>query len=252
MEIAAVIPARYQSNRFPGKPLAEIAGIPMINRVYKRVKQVNSLNQVIVATDDKRIYKTVVNNGGRARMTSSEHKSGTDRIAEVARDLDCDIIVNVQGDEPLIKPEMITQAIRPFFNNNELKMSTLKKKIQDKSEINDSNIVKVVTDLNDNALYFSRLSLPFFRNETGIDVYKHIGLYVFTRDFLLKYTEMEPTPLESTESLEQLRVLENGYRIKVIETEYSSTGVDVPEDIKKVEKILAKKGDLAGGESKKG
>lgn len=247
MKIVAVIPARYQSQRFPGKPLAEIGGVPMINRVYNRVKQVKSLDGVIVATDDKRIYQSIIEDGGEARMTSDKHKSGTDRIAEVACELDdCDLIVNVQGDEPLIKSEMIEQAVEPFYEFDNLKMSTLKMKITEKEEIEDPNVVKVVTDKKDNALYFSRSPLPFKRKKTGQNIYKHIGLYVFTRKFLLKYTEMDSTPLENAESLEQLRVLENGYQIKVVETEYSSIGVDVPADIKKVEKILQEEEDLVG------
>lgn len=243
MKITAVIPARYQSSRFPGKPVAEIAGIPMIVRVYKRVEQVPSLNNVIVATDDERIFDIIEKNGGKARMTSEDHRSGTDRIAEVAGDLDCDIVVNVQGDEPLIKQEMITEAISPFYEEKDLKMSTLKKKIEDKSEVHDPSVVKVVADKNDNALYFSRSPLPYPGEKENVNLYKHIGLYVFTREFLLKYSTMDSTCLERAESLEQLRVLENGYKIKVMETKYNSIGVDKPEDINKVEQQLSKEGE---------
>jgi len=240
MQVTAVIPARYSSTRFPGKPLVDIAGVSMIERVYRRVEAVEELTQVIVATDDERIYRTVKDFGGLVRMTSSDHRSGTDRIAEVARQLDSDIIVNVQGDEPLIKKEMITEAITPFYNDETLKVSTLKKKIKDKEEIKDSNVVKVVTDKYDYALYFSRSPLPYPRNR-GAGYFKHIGLYVYRRNFLLALCKMAPTILEKVESLEQLRILENGYRIKVLESNYNSIGVDKPEDIKKVEEILQNK-----------
>ena len=243
MKITAVIPARYQSTRFPGKPLVEIAGIPMIVRVYERVKQVPGLDKVITATDDERIYDVIEKNGGEAWMTSEDHRSGTDRIAEVASGLDCDLVVNVQGDEPLIKPEMITKAISPFYEEKDLKMSTLKKKIDDKSEINDPSVVKVVTDKKDNALYFSRSPLPYPGQNENVNLFKHIGLYVFTREFLLKYSTMAAATLERIESLEQLRVLENGYKIKVVETKFNSIGVDKPEDIHKVEQLLEKEGE---------
>jgi 3-deoxy-manno-octulosonate cytidylyltransferase (CMP-KDO synthetase) len=274
MEITAVIPARYQSNRFPGKPLAEIAGEPMIKHVYQRVKDVKGLDSVIVATDDERIYDKVEEFGGRVEMTSSNHTSGTDRIAEVAESLDSDIIVNVQGDEPLIEPIMIEQAVKPFYNNKDLVMGTLKKKIESKNELSDPNIVKVVTDKNNFALYFSRSTIPYkrssrtspektkissetldispvkpglssdekVRKKTGNTCYKHIGLYVYRRDFLLKFSEMEPTFLEKTESLEQLRALENGYKIKVVETSYNTIGVDEPDDIERVEAMVSTEG----------
>lgn len=237
MEIVAIIPARYKSSRFPGKALAEIAGKPMIERVYYQVTQVDNLDRVIVATDDERIYKTVTEFGGEVKMTSSCHQSGTDRIAEVARDLECDLIVNVQGDEPVIDPEMIEQAMAPFYENNNLKMGTLKKRIKEKVEINDPNIVKVITDDKNNALYFSRSPIPYQRGEEA-EYYKHIGLYVYQREFLIKYSQMKPTRLEKTESLEQLRALENGYNIKVVETKLDSIGVDTPEDIARVEELL--------------
>jgi len=244
MNIVAVIPARYESTRFPGKPLAKIKGKPMIVHVWERAAEVELLDDIIVATDNKEIYQTVINNQGKAKMTSDQHRSGTDRIAEVARNLDCDLIINIQGDEPLIKKEMIEKAVEPFYEYNRIKMATLKKKIEKKEEIENPNVVKVVTDKQNNALYFSRAPLPFMNNKNreDLNIYKHIGLYVYSRDFLLEYTEMEPTLLEKTESLEQLRVLENGYQIKVIETSYETIGVDRPEDIKAVEKILERGG----------
>ncbi|MFW6278752.1 MAG: 3-deoxy-manno-octulosonate cytidylyltransferase [Bacillota bacterium] len=237
MEIYGLIPARYQSTRFPGKPLAEIAGKPMIEHVYERCVASGIFSGVIVATDDQRIYKAVHDFGGRAEMTSREHTSGTDRIAEVARNLSCDLVVNIQGDEPLIKGKMIKKAVQPFYADQDLQMSTLKKELVTEEERNNPDIVKVVCNNLGEALYFSRSRIPFFRG-TFTPLYKHIGLYVYRRDFLLKFTEMEPTPLEKAESLEQLRVLENGYRIKVIETEYNSIGVDRPEDVNLIEKEL--------------
>ncbi|MFW6380982.1 MAG: 3-deoxy-manno-octulosonate cytidylyltransferase [Bacillota bacterium] len=246
MESVAVIPARYQSQRFPGKPLAGIAGYPMIQHVYRRVARVKDLDRVIVATDDRRIYETVKGFGGEVVMTSVEHRSGTDRIAEVALGLSADVIVNVQGDEPLIKPGMVSAAIQPFYGDDSLKMSTLKKEIADSSELEDPNVVKVVCDREGNALYFSRSLLPYSRGQRPT-YFKHIGLYVYDRQFLLEYSQMQPTPLEKTERLEQLRVLENGYRIKVIETEEDSIGVDTPEDVQKVEQRLKKMEMLEDG-----
>ena len=237
MKITAVIPARYDSTRFPGKPLADIAGEPMIKHVYQRVNDVKNLDNVIVATDDNRIYEEVKAFNGRVEMTSKDHSSGTDRIAEVAKSIDSDLIVNVQGDEPLIEPIMVEQALEPFYYDESLVMSTLKKEIESKNEINDPNIVKVVTDRDDFALYFSRSSIPH-RKKREINYYKHIGLYVYRRDFLLKFSGMQPTPLERTESLEQLRALENGYKIKVVETSFNTIGVDMPDDIKRVEEII--------------
>ena len=237
MEIAIVIPARYASTRFPGKPLALINDVPMIEHVYRCLADMEEVDQVIVATDDERIYRTVEDFGGQAVMTPSHLQSGTDRIAMVARDLTADIIVNVQGDEPLLKKEMVREALAPFFEDETVLMSTLKKKITDKEEINNPNVVKVVTNKRGDALYFSRYPVPYPRNE-GAVYYKHIGLYVYKRDFLLEYSQMAQTALERAESLEQLRVLENGYPIRVVETGYDSIGVDTPEDLKKVEEIL--------------
>ncbi len=237
MKIAAIIPARYASTRFPGKPLADIKGRPMIEHVYNRVKDIEEIERVIIATDDQRIYKRVEEFGGTALMTSSDIRSGTDRIAEAAARLDVDIVVNVQGDEPLLKQEMVREAIQPFYDDPTILMSTLKKKIMNQSEINNPNVVKVVTDKQGDVLYFSRNPIPYPRNEGAI-YYKHIGLYVYNKEFLLEYSQLEQTSLEKSESLEQLRVLENGYKIRVVETRHNSIGVDVPEDILKVEKIL--------------
>jgi len=236
LKAAAVIPARYGSTRFPGKALAEIDGVPMIVRVVEQVKKTKEIDRVITATDDLRIKKAVEAAGGEAVITSSEHRSGTDRIAEAAENLTADLIVNVQGDEPLIKSEMIASALAPFLKEEDLQMSTLKIKMN-RNEAENPDIVKVICDKNDNALYFSRSPIPYPRDEE-VDYFQHVGLYVYRRDFLLKYSKMEASPLEKAESLEQLRALENGYRIKVIEIEGKLIGVDRKEDIKKVEAVL--------------
>ncbi|RCW45020.1 3-deoxy-manno-octulosonate cytidylyltransferase [Halanaerobium sp. MA284_MarDTE_T2] len=236
LKAAAVIPARYGSTRFPGKALAEINGVPMIVRVIEQVKKAKKIDRVITATDDMRIKEAVEAAGGEAVMTSSEHRSGTDRIAEAAENLTEDLIVNVQGDEPLIKPEMIASALAPFLQEEDLQISTLKIKMN-RDEAENPDIVKVICDKNDNALYFSRSPIPYLQAGEA-DYFQHVGLYVYRRDFLLKYSQMEASPLEKAESLEQLRVLENGYRIKVIEIEGKLIGVDRKEDIKKVEAVL--------------
>ncbi|WP_408955151.1 3-deoxy-manno-octulosonate cytidylyltransferase [Natroniella sp. ANB-PHB2] len=238
MQVTGIIPARYASTRLPGKPLKEIAGQPMIEHVYRQAIAADSLDQVIVATDDQRIYQAVEDFGGQVEMTSKQHQTGTDRLAEVAQNLDTGIIVNVQGDEPLLNPKMIDQAVEPLLDDSTIQMGTLKHKITEQEEIESPHIVKVITDQDGFALYFSRAAIPYPRQATGLNYYKHIGLYVYRRDFLLNYTEMKQTPLEKEESLEQLRVLENGYRIKVVETEYQAIGVDTPEDLERVRRAI--------------
>ena len=220
----------------------------MILRVYERAGKAKLVKDVIVATDDKRIFDAVKGFKGKVIMTSASHKSGTDRLAEVAANLKCDIVINVQGDEPLIEPKMIDDALSPMMADANLEMATLKTKIIDEAELNNPNIVKVVTDKNDFALYFSRYPIPFMRGgspnselQTPNFHYKHIGLYVYRKDFLLKFAQMKPTPLEEAEKLEQLRILENGYKIKVVETKYNSIGVDTIEDLEKVRRIASSK-----------
>lgn len=237
-KIAIIIPARYASTRFPGKALADIDGKPMIQHVYSRCELVKDIDNVIVATDDTRVKEAVEAFGGKVVMTSLDHKSGTDRIAEVAKDLDVDIIVNVQGDEPLIEPKAIEQAIKPFYEDESVMISTLMTKINNEEEYNNPNVVKVVTDKDGFALYFSRSLIPFPRNKGQNSVYKHIGLYAYRKDFLIHLSEMEQTSLEKAESLEQLRVLENGYKIKVVETNYDTIGVDTPEDLITIKQII--------------
>jgi len=238
MKTLCVIPARFASTRLPGKPLADIAGKPMICRVYDRAIQAKRLSDVIVATDDDRVLAAVEANGGKAMMTDKNHPTGTDRLAEVAAAFpEIELIINVQGDEPLINPEVIDALAAAFDDDAELQMATVKTEITDEEEQQNPNNVKVVTDKNGYALYFSRSLLPYLRNTGKAKVYKHIGIYAYKRDFLLRYAKLTPTPLEEAESLEQLRALENGYRIRVIETKDKFVGVDTPEDLTRVNEI---------------
>jgi 3-deoxy-manno-octulosonate cytidylyltransferase (CMP-KDO synthetase) len=247
--IIAVIPARYSSTRFPGKALVDIKGRPMIQWVYEGTKRSKLINRVIVATDNERIVSAVKSFGGEVMMTSPHHATGTDRIAEVAKSLECDIVVNVQGDEPLIRPEMIDEALLPLVQDASIPMGTLCRKIEDREDAFDTNVVKVVFDKNSFALYFSRSPIPWDRDAwTGKSswkelslanpMYKHIGLYVYRRDFLLDYAAMPGTALEAAEKLEQLRALENGHKIKIVITQYESFGVDIPDDLSKILKRL--------------
>jgi 3-deoxy-manno-octulosonate cytidylyltransferase (CMP-KDO synthetase) len=252
----AIIPARYQSTRLPGKPLLDLEGFPMIARVYDRVAATPGLTQVMVATDDPRVHEAMVRHAGEAscRMTSAEHRTGTDRLAEVARTLDCDLVVNVQGDEPLIEPAMIAEALSAFDGDGDgtgdgrgnaaVEMSTLCKPITDEQEFQNPNLVKVVTALDGFALYFSRAPIPYNRATANRGAppraFKHIGMYVYRRETLLKLASLPPTPLESAELLEQLRALEHGIRIKAVETRYDSFGVDTPEDLAHVRHLLAR------------
>lgn len=239
MKIVAVIPARYDSTRFRGKPLAKIHGRPMVQWVYEAAAGCDLIDQVLIATDHAEIARAVRGFGGNACMTSRAHVSGTDRVAEVAGDLDVQIIVNIQGDEPLITPEAIRQALQPLFADKTIAMGTLKTRIASPQEMQDHNIVKVVTDANDFALYFSRSPIPFMMDKDNATVgFRHIGLYVYRKDFLLKFSQLPPSTLEKTESLEQLRALEYGYAIKVASTSYSPVGVDTPEDLSFVENLL--------------
>ncbi len=243
MIIIAIIPARYASTRFPGKPLAMINGKPLIQYVWESASKASLIDRVIVATDDERIFKTVKEFGGEAFMTSSHHATGTDRITEVAKKNEADIIVNVQGDEPLIEPRVIDMAVEPFINRNSgLRMGTICTEVKTDNELKDPNVVKVVIDRNGYALYFSRCPIPYKRDGGAAHVYyKHIGLYVYTKDFLINFSGLSPTPLEYTEKLEQLRALEHGYKIKVIKTDYDSIGVDTSEDLERVREILKTK-----------
>ena len=239
-KILGVIPARFSSSRFPGKILASIASKPMLQHVYERASQARYLSSIVVATDDERIFQVARTFGARVQMTRSDHPSGTDRVAEVASAENCDIVVNIQGDEPLIDPSAIDAAILPMAHDDEIQMATLKKRIEDQTEITNPNVVKVVTDLRGDAIYFSRHPIPYHREEGTAVHFKHIGLYLYRRDFLLAYPTLPVGPLEQAERLEQLRALENGYKIRVMETEYESLGVDTPEDWARVAALYEK------------
>jgi 3-deoxy-manno-octulosonate cytidylyltransferase (CMP-KDO synthetase) len=250
LSCVAIIPARYHSSRLPGKPLAEILGRPMIEHVYQRAAAAPSIEQVIVATDDARIVQAVERFGGNVRMTRADHASGSDRLAEVASQLQCDIVVNVQGDEPMLDPLMIEEAIDPMRHDSIVDIATLRKRITEPRDFLDPNVVKVVVTREDFALYFSRSPVPFLRDtqtrphpawlrESWCRLYKHVGLYVYRRDVLLAFAALQPTSLERAESLEQLRALEHGLRIKVVETSYESIGVDTPEDLERVRQLMA-------------
>lgn len=242
-EIIAIIPARFASERFPGKVIADLLGKPLIVHTYERAMEATCLSRVLVATDDDRVTEALAPYDIEVVMTSPDHPSGTDRIAEVARGTSADIIVNVQGDEPMLDPRSIDRAVEALINNPDADMATARHAITDRADIDDPNVVKVVCDTNGVALYFSREPIPHVRDsDSGASAehvyWQHIGLYVFRRDFLLKYAEMEPTPLELLEKLEQLRALENGHKIAVIDTEFKIIGVDTPEDLERARQLL--------------
>ena len=242
MRTLCVIPARYASTRLPGKPLADICGKPMICRVLERASRAQKPEKVIVATDDQRIYDAVRAEGSEAILTRADHPTGTDRLAEVAEAYpEVDLIVNVQGDEPLIEPSVIDDLIAPFEMDENLPMATVMTRMEDAAEQLNPNNVKVVVDKLGYALYFSRSLVPYPRAAAS-PVYKHIGIYAYRRDFLLRYARLEPTPLEKAESLEQLRALENGYGIRVLETDCRFVGVDTVEDLALVNKIYREQG----------
>jgi 3-deoxy-manno-octulosonate cytidylyltransferase (CMP-KDO synthetase) len=239
--IIAIIPARYESRRFPGKPMALINGKPMIQWVYERVSNAQKVSETYVATDDERILDCVRGFNGKAVMTSAKHESGSDRLAECAEILklkENDIILNIQGDEPLIQEIMIQELISTM-TDPKIYMGTLKEKIINIDDIKNPNIVKVITDVNGNAIYFSRYPIPYNRNDLkDIVYYRHVGVYAYRAFFLKKYTQLPKARLEMAESLEQLRALENGYKIRVTKTQCSSIGVDTAEQIKQVEEIM--------------
>jgi 3-deoxy-manno-octulosonate cytidylyltransferase (CMP-KDO synthetase) len=239
-----VIPARYGAQRFPGKPLALIAGKALVQRVYEQARKASRLDDVVVATDDTRILEAVESFGGNAVLTSPDCPSGTDRAAEVARQYTCELIVNIQGDEPLMKPEMIDQLVAGMAAEPAFPMGTLARAVESPAVWSNPNVVKVVFGAKGNALYFSRCSLPYVRDANGAFVagkaHKHIGIYAYRREFLLKFVALPQSALEQTEKLEQLRALENNYGIRVWVTPHDSIGVDRPEDVQLVEEILSK------------
>lgn len=245
-QVVAIIPARFDSNRFPGKPLAPINGKPMIQHVFERARAVKTLSRVVVATDDDRIAKTVENFGGEYVMTKKNHVSGSDRLAEAAKLLNIsehDVVVNIQGDQPLFPAEVVDQVAQPLLEDPALPMSTLIYRIVRPEEINDPNHVKTVFDRDNYALYFSRSPIPFQRNPDDINqptYYKHLGFYAYRKGFLLSFVALPEGEWERFEKLEQLRALEYGYKIKVTVTEHDSIEVDTPEDLKRVEEFLNK------------
>ena len=231
--ILGVIPARFASSRFPGKALIEIAGKTMLQHVFERASSARYLSKVIIATDDERVADAARSFRAPVRMTRADHLSGTDRVAEVASAESAALVVNIQGDEPLIDPDAIDAAALSLIEDEEAPMGTLKKRIEHANEITNPNVVKVVTDRAGKAIYFSRSPIPYCREGTS-DHYKHIGIYVYRREFLLAYSDLPVGPLERAERLEQLRALENGFTIRVVETEYESLGVDTPADLERV------------------
>ncbi len=242
MQILGVIPARYQSARLEGKALKDILGKPMIQHVFERARQSRLLSDVLVATDDDRIRKAVEGFGGKVCMTGSRHRSGTDRVAEVAGSLDVDIVVNIQGDEPLMDPVMIDECVRPFTSDPQVQMASVIKRLFNESTYNDPAVVKAVRDLSGKALYFSRSLIPFPKTRTqDFAVYEHIGIYAYTKPCLLKLSQLEPTALEKVEGLEQLRALEHGIPIHLVETQHPGelVSVDTAADLEKVRQIMA-------------
>ncbi|MBE9547065.1 MAG: 3-deoxy-manno-octulosonate cytidylyltransferase [Proteobacteria bacterium] len=243
MKIICIIPARYESTRFEGKPLADICGRPMIQHVYERALRSGVVSYAAVATDDERIFAAVKEFGGNVIMTSSEHRSGTDRIAEAVSTLDdvedSDVIVNIQGDQPIFEPSQIDEVARPLLEDPSVDMSTLIYRIKREEEITHPNAVKVVFDRDNFAIYFSRATIPYVRgSDTGVPYYKHHGIYAYRKSFLMTFTRLEEGYLERLEALEQLRAIEHGYRIKVVETVHDSVEVDTPEELERVARII--------------
>lgn len=241
MDVIGVIPARYSSTRFAGKVLADILGKPMIQHVWERAKQSLVLDEVIIACDNELVANVAREFGAKVVLTAKEHVSGSDRIIEVINPIDVKIVINIQGDEPLIHPMMIDSVARELLYNDKISMATLMKKIENPAEINDPHVVKVVVDKNNFAMYFSRSAIPCYPENSEIKelvYYKHIGLYGYTKDFLFIYKNLPISRLEKAERLEQLRVLEEGYKIKVIETKYETIGVDTAQDLEKVREYL--------------
>lgn len=247
--VIGIIPSRFGSSRLPGKALKSIGGIPMIQRVYERARYARVLSEVYVATDDERIADVIRACGGRTILTSPNHPSGTDRVAEAVQTLDAGIVVQIQGDHPFLDPLMIDEAVQPLLEDAELPVATLMHPIEREPDLQDPGVIKVVTDLQGNALYFSRSLLPYPREKVPHAVYEHVGLYAYRRDFLLKLASLPPTSLERIESLEQLRALEYGYRMRVVETkcgdnDFSGFSVDTADDLVRAEAMLTSRGLL--------
>lgn len=246
-KVLAVIPARLKSTRFPGKVIAPLAGKPLIAHTYARTVQADLVSETVVAADDEAIVEALRPFGIPVVMTRSDHLSGTDRIAEIAENSDAQVIVNVQGDEPLIEPKVIDDTVRPLLLERTVQMATARRKLTRLEDVQNPNVVKVVCDRNGHALYFSRCSIPHIRDqadqaEARSCYWQHIGIYAYRRAFLLRYAKMPPTPLEHLEKLEQLRVLEHGFSIAVVDSDYLSLGVDSPEDLEQVRAVLERAG----------
>ncbi len=245
--VAGIIPARYASSRLPGKPLALIAGRPMIQHVYERCMTSPLLQSVCVATDDARICDAVQSFGGKAMMTRADHPSGTDRVAEAAEALGADIVVNIQGDQPFMHPDMIGEAVRPLLDDPNAEIATLMFRIVREADLSDPAVVKVVTDMAGNALYFSRSLIPYPRQKNEHGVFEHVGVYTYRKDTLMRLTKLPPTPLECIESLEQLRWLQHGLRIRITESvipdrDHHGFSVDTPDDLARAEQMYLEKG----------
>lgn len=240
-KIIAVIPARYQASRFPAKLMQMLGDKTVIMTTYQNVVETELFDEVFVATDSEIIFDEIIKNGGKAVMTG-QHETGSDRIAEAVEDIDCDIVVNVQGDEPFLKTEPLRQLIEVFDNdgNEEISLASLKIKLTEQEDIESPNNVKVITDKEGFALYFSRSVIPYPRNKEGVEYFKHIGVYAFRKNVLLKFAQLEMKPLEIAEKIECLRYLEYGMKIKMIETDFVGVGIDVPEDLEKARLILEK------------
>jgi 3-deoxy-manno-octulosonate cytidylyltransferase (CMP-KDO synthetase) len=251
--VVVIIPARYNATRFPGKPLVLLKGKPLIQHVYEHASRASLVNSILVATDDRRIFDTVANFGGRVVMTAGSHKSGTDRIAEAAAHIECDYVINVQGDEPFIEPQMIDDVIDLLYNDDNVAISTLARRVTDVNEIFSPHVVKVVMDDEGFALYFSRSPIPYHRDEflklrvmshelqvekinpRNLEFYKHIGIYGYRKEALIKFSSLKQCSLEKIEKLEQLRALNAGMKIKVKETQFDTFGIDTKEDLRKAE-----------------
>lgn len=244
-EVVVIIPARYSSQRLPGKPLTQIAGKPLIRRSYERALQIKQASKVIIATDDHRVESVAKSFHANVVMTPSSISSGSERVGFVAKNIEAEIIVNLQGDEPFISTEAIDDAIVDLKNNSEINISTLSCPLESEDEWHNPSVVKVLIDKELNAIYFSRSAIPFFRDDKYHylpQLKKHIGAYIFRKEFLMQFLKWEETPLEKIEKLEQLRILENGYKIRIIETEKNSFGVDTPEDVTYIETLIKNKG----------
>lgn len=238
MKIMGVIPARFHSTRFAGKVLADLGGKPVVQHVWENAKKSKMLDDLVIAADDERIIKEAEDFNAKAIYTSPDQPSGTDRLVEVVNPIDVEVIINIQGDEPMVRPEMIDELARTILEEKDVQMATLARRIEDTNEIKNPNVVKVLIDKNGFALYFSRSVIPYPRHETMPIYYKHLGLYAYTKDFLFEFTNLPKSHLEMTEGLEQLRALENGYRIKVVETKFDTIGIDTPEDLEKAKQAM--------------